>query len=63
MTADVELLLASVDPALVEDVRLGGNTIGVEAAHALAEFLVKATKLKVCLRLSISELIAPSVVN
>jgi Ran GTPase-activating protein 1 len=53
-TTDVELLLASVDPALVEDIRLGGNTIGVKAAHALAEFFVKATKLKVCLSFSVS---------
>jgi hypothetical protein len=52
--ADVEPLLAGVDPALVEEVRLSGNTIGVEAAHALAEFLVKATKLKVCLSFLVS---------
>jgi Ran GTPase-activating protein (RanGAP) involved in mRNA processing and transport len=36
----MEPLLAGVDLALVEEVCLGGNTIDVEAAHALAKFLV-----------------------
>ena len=45
--ADVEPLLQDCDPALVEEVHFGGNTIGVEAAEALAEFLQRATSIKV----------------
>jgi Ran GTPase-activating protein 1 len=45
--ADVEPLLDKVDAMLVEEVHFGGNTIGVEAAERLAEFLQKATSLKV----------------
>jgi Ran GTPase-activating protein (RanGAP) involved in mRNA processing and transport len=45
--ADIEPLLNNIDPATVEEVYLGGNTIGVDASVALGEFLKKATKLKV----------------
>ncbi|KAF9778712.1 hypothetical protein BJ322DRAFT_1014467 [Thelephora terrestris] len=45
--SDIEPHLENVDPAVVEEIHLGGNTIGVEAAKALAEFLEKTTVLKV----------------
>lgn len=45
--ADIEPHLASFDPTAIEEIHLGGNTIGVEAAQALAEFLGKTTKLRV----------------
>ncbi|KAF8895661.1 hypothetical protein BD779DRAFT_1433953 [Infundibulicybe gibba] len=45
--ADIEPWLKDVDPALVEEIHLGGNTIGVEASTALADFLAKTTELKV----------------
>lgn len=44
---DVEPLLANADPALVEEVHFGGNTIGIEAAEAIADFLRKTQVLKV----------------
>lgn len=43
---DIEPLFKGIDPASVEEVHFGGNTIGVEAAEALAEFLLGATSLK-----------------
>lgn len=46
-SADVEKLLDGVDPSLIEEIHLGGNTIGVDASKALAEFLSKAVNLKV----------------
>lgn len=46
---DIEPWLSKVDPAVVEEIHFGGNTIGVEAAMALAEFLSKAVVLKVSL--------------
>jgi Ran GTPase-activating protein 1 len=46
--SDVEPHLKDVDPVIVEEIHLGGNTIGVGAAEALAEFLEKTTVLKVC---------------
>jgi len=46
--SDIELHLKGVDPTAIEEIHLGGNTIGVEAAKALAEFLGKTTALKVC---------------
>lgn len=46
--ADVEPLLADVDPDVVEEVHFGGNTIGVEAAQVIAEFLEKTKVLRVC---------------
>jgi len=46
--SDIEPYLKGVDPTVIEEVHLGGNTIGVEAAKALAEFLQKTTSLKVC---------------
>lgn len=45
--ADIEPWL-QVDPTTIEEIHLGGNTIGVDASLALAEFLDKATNLKVC---------------
>lgn len=46
--SDIEPHLKGVDPTIVEEIHLGGNTIGVEAANVLAEFLEKTTILKVC---------------
>lgn len=46
--SDIEPHLKDVDPTVIEEIHLGGNTIGVEAAKALAEFLEKTTVLKVC---------------
>lgn len=46
--ADIEPYLTGYDPAAIEEVHFGGNTIGVEAAEALAEFLQKTEVLKVC---------------
>ena len=46
--SDIDPHLKIVDPTVVEEIHLGGNTIGVEAAKALAEFLEKTTVLKVC---------------
>ncbi|OJT09438.1 Ran GTPase-activating protein 1 [Trametes pubescens] len=45
--ADIETHLAGVDPTVIEEIHLGGNTIGVEAAQALADFLAKTTHLRV----------------
>lgn len=45
--ADLEPWIKDVDPTIIEEVHFGGNTIGVEAAEALAEFLTKATSIKV----------------
>lgn len=45
--ADIEPYLKDVDPTVIEEIRLGGNTIGVEASYALAEFLTRTTVLKV----------------
>ena len=46
--SDIEPHFKDVDPTVVEEIHLGGNTIGVEAAKVLAEFLKKTTSLKVC---------------
>lgn len=46
--SDIEPHLKGIDPTVIEEIHLGGNTIGVEAAKVLAEFLGKATALKVC---------------
>lgn len=48
--SDIESHLKDVDPTVIEEICLGGNTVGIEAAEALAEFLKKATALKVCER-------------
>ncbi|KAI0693219.1 hypothetical protein BC835DRAFT_1276344 [Cytidiella melzeri] len=45
--ADIAPLLEGVNPELIEEIHLGGNTIGVEASLALAEFLEKTKVLKV----------------
>lgn len=45
--ADVEPLLKDIDPTIVEEIHLGGNTIGIEAAQALAEFIEKTQVLRV----------------
>ena len=46
---DIEPWLQDIDPTIIEEVHFGGNTIGVEAAEALAGFLDKTTSLKVSL--------------
>ena len=45
--ADIEPHLKSFDPTIIEEIHLGGNTLGVDASIALAEFLQKTTVLKV----------------
>ncbi|KAG6813593.1 hypothetical protein H0H92_009638 [Tricholoma furcatifolium] len=45
--ADLEPILATVDPTVIEEIHFGGNTLGVEASQALGEFLAKTTVLKV----------------
>lgn len=45
--ADVVPLLEGFDPTLIEEVHLGGNTIGIEAAQEFAKFLDKTPNLKV----------------
>jgi Ran GTPase-activating protein 1 len=47
--ADIEPYVANVDPTTLEEIHLGGNTIGVDASLALAEFLQKTQVLKVCM--------------
>jgi Ran GTPase-activating protein 1 len=44
---DIVPLLTGIDPAKLEEIHFGGNTIGVDASLALAEFLQKAVNLKV----------------
>jgi len=44
---DIKPYLQDLDASAVEEVHFGGNTIGVEAAHELAEFLKRAKSLKV----------------
>jgi len=44
---DIEPWLQDVDPTIIEEVHFGGNTVGVEAAEALAGFLDKTTSLKI----------------
>lgn len=45
--ADLESLFKDYDVDNVEEIILGGNTIGVEASLALAELLMKTKNLKV----------------
>ncbi|KAL0565098.1 Ran GAP Rna1 [Marasmius crinis-equi] len=45
--ADMAKHLEGVDPTVIEEVHLGGNTVGVDAALELADFLKKATNIKV----------------
>ena len=45
--ADIETHLKDVDPVSIDEVHFGGNTLGVEAAQRLAEFLQKAVNIKV----------------
>ncbi|EIN12895.1 RNI-like protein, partial [Punctularia strigosozonata HHB-11173 SS5] len=44
---DFNKLVTDLDPTIIEEIHLGGNTIGVGAAKALAAFLTKADKLKI----------------
>ncbi|KAH6912571.1 ran GTPase activating protein 1 [Coprinopsis sp. MPI-PUGE-AT-0042] len=44
---DMEKHLAGVDPTIIEEIHLEGNTIGVDASKALADWMAKASKLKV----------------
>ena len=46
-SSDMEAHLSDFDPTVIEEIHLGGNTIGVEAAQALGAFLAKTTKLRV----------------
>ena len=46
---DIEQHLKDVDPTIIEEIHLNGNTIGVDASKALAEFLSKTQVLKVTL--------------
>src|SRR5262249_55102258 len=45
--ADIEPWIKDIDPTTIEEIHLGGNTLGVDASLAFAEFLEKATSLKV----------------
>ncbi|KAJ6461993.1 hypothetical protein C8R47DRAFT_1327265 [Mycena vitilis] len=45
--ADIEPWLAHADPTKIEEIHFGGNTLGVDASLALAEFLAKTTVLKI----------------
>ncbi|KAK2465381.1 hypothetical protein APHAL10511_002735 [Amanita phalloides] len=45
--ADIEPHLQGVNPAVIDEIHLCGNTLGVEAAQALAEFLAKTEVLKI----------------
>jgi hypothetical protein len=47
--ADVEPWIKDIDPTTIEEIHMGGNTIGVDAATTLADFLAKANNLKVCM--------------
>lgn len=44
---DIVPYLQDIDATLLEEIHLGGNTIGVDASQALAEFLAKTQVLKV----------------
>ena len=44
---DITPYLKDIDATLLEEIHLGGNTIGVDASQALAEFLAKTQVLKV----------------
>ena len=50
---DIEPYIKDVDPRTLEEIHFGGNTLGVDASLALAEFLQKTEVLKVCERYSI----------
>lgn len=50
--ADIAPILEGVDPEIIEEIHFGGNTIGVEASLALAEFLEKTKALKVSVLVS-----------
>lgn len=45
--AEMETQLAGLDPLKIEEIHLGGNTIGVDASVALAKFLSQAINIKV----------------
>lgn len=55
--ADIEPWLTAVDPTVIEEIHFGGNTLGVEASAALAEFLEKTTVLKVFSIILVSRLL------
>jgi hypothetical protein len=46
---DIAPILDGIDPTKIHEVHFGGNTIGVDASLALAEFLQKASNIKVYL--------------
>jgi Ran GTPase-activating protein 1 len=45
--SDIEPFLKDIDPTTIVEIHFGGNTIGVDASKALAEFLEKTSKLRV----------------
>lgn len=45
--ADLQSWLQGVDPTQIEEIHLGGNTVGIGASEALADFLAKTTRLNV----------------
>lgn len=53
--ADIEPHLATLDPTTLEEIHLGGNTLGVEACEALGEVLAKCTNIKVRISTSVSD--------
>lgn len=55
--ADIAPLLAPLDPATLEEIHLGGNTLGVDAANALAAFLQQTKVLKACIEPTPSSLV------
>jgi Ran GTPase-activating protein 1 len=52
--ADIEPLLTGLDPTTLEEIHFGGNTIGVDASLALADFLQKTQVLRVTLATTIN---------
>ncbi|KIJ32129.1 hypothetical protein M422DRAFT_234263 [Sphaerobolus stellatus SS14] len=44
---DIKPYLENLDASVIEEIHFGGNTLGVEAALELAEFLKKATRIKI----------------
>jgi Ran GTPase-activating protein 1 len=52
---DIDQHLKDFDPTIIEEIHLNGNTIGVDASKALAEFLSKTRVLKVTLSQQFSQ--------
>lgn len=47
--ADIEPYFSGFDPLTLQEIHFGGNTLGVDASLALADFLRKTQVLRVCL--------------